>query len=169
MDADSTGSVEQHPARVYPSRRDRWIVGLLWLIIAFCVASMVYIFYTVTSIAIIIAQESLFLILVAFCLSILRNTYYVLENDHLLIRSGWFRWRTPFVDIVEVTPSRKIWSSAALSMDRLYVRHRKLTSSSYISPEDKEGFLQDLASRSNELVFRGDRVVRNDDLEQDPD
>jgi membrane protein YdbS with pleckstrin-like domain len=169
MDVDSTDSVEQYPAKVYPSKRDRWIVGLLWLIIAFCVASMVYIFYTVTSIAVIIAQESLFLVLDAFCLSILRNTYYVLEDDYLLIRSGWFRWRTPFIDILEVTPSRKIWSSAALSMDRLYVRHRKLPSSSYISPEDKEGFLRDLASRSNQLVFQGDRVVRNDDLDHNPE
>jgi hypothetical protein len=167
MDGNSAGSVEQYPAKVYPSKRDRWIVGLLWLVIVFCVASMTYVFYTVTSIAAIIAQQSLFLLLVAFCLSILRNTYYVLEDDHLLIRSGWFRWRTPFVDILEVTPSRKIWSSAALSMDRLYVRHRKLPSSSYISPEDKDGFLRDLASRSTHLVFQGDRVIRVDDVKHD--
>lgn len=160
MNADTTSPANELQAKVYRSKRDSWIVGALWLVIAFCVASMVYVFYTVTSIASIIAQQSLFLILVAFCLSILRNTYYVLEGDHLLIRSGWFRWRTKFADIEEVSPSRKIWSSAALSMDRLYVRHRVARSSSYISPEDKEGFMRDLASRSPDLVFENDRVVR---------
>jgi hypothetical protein len=124
---------------------------------------MVYVFYAVDSIASIIAQETLFLILVAFCLSILRNTYYVLERDQLLIRSGWFRWRTHYADIEDVTPTRKAWSSAALSMDRLYVRHRTARSSSYISPEDKEGFLRDLASRTPDLVFQVDRVIRLDE------
>jgi hypothetical protein len=100
--------------------------------------------------------------MVAFCLSILRNTYYVLESDHLFIRSGWFRWRTHYSDIVEVRPSRAIWSSAALSMDRLYVRHRRVPASSYISPEDKEGFMRDLAFRSPDLVFQDGRVVRID-------
>lgn len=160
MNAESVRPGNDFLAKIYPSKRDRWIVGLLWLIIAFCVASMVYIFYTVTSIAIIIAQQSLFLLLVAFCLSILRNTYYVLESEHLLIRSGWFRWRTRYSDIEEVRPSRKIWSSAALSMDRLYVRHRRARSSSYISPVNKEGFMRDLASRSPDLVFDDGRVVR---------
>jgi hypothetical protein len=160
MNAKSAGPNHGLVHKIYPSKRDKWLVSLLWLIIAFCVASMVYIFYTVTSIAIIIAQESLFLILVAFCLSILRNTYYVLEDDYLLIRSGWFRWRTQYNDIEEVRPSRKIWSSAALSMDRLYVRHRQARFSSYISPEDKEGFMRQLAAHAPGLVFEGDRLVR---------
>lgn len=160
MDVESAIPVNEFPTKVYRSKRDAWIVGVLWLVIVFCVASMIYVFYAVTSIASIIAQESLFLVLVAFCLSILRNTYYVLEGHQLLIRSGWFRWRTQYADIQEVTPSRKAWSSAALSMDRLYVRHRNARSSSYISPEDKEGFLRDLASRSPDLVFDDDRVIR---------
>lgn len=165
MKASETSPSDENPAKVYPSKRDWWIVGILWLVIVFCVASMLYIFYAVTSIPTIIAQQALFLIMVAFCLSILRNTYYVLEDDHLLIRSGWFRWRTLFAEIEEVAPTRKAWSSAALSMDRLHVRHRISRSSSYISPEDKEGFLRDLASRSPHLVLEGDRVVRIDKVE----
>lgn len=160
MTNDSQEPIQGFPTSVYPSKRDTWLVAVLWAVILFCVASMVYIFYAVTSPVAIIVQESLFLFLVAFCLSILRNTYYVLEGDHLLIRSGWFRWRTKYADIEEVTPSRKAWSSAALSLDRLYVRHHNLRSSSYISPEDKEGFMRDLASRSPALVFQGGKVVR---------
>jgi membrane protein YdbS with pleckstrin-like domain len=137
MTPDQSSEKLNLPAKVYPSKRDRWLVGVLWFVIVFSIASMLFVFYTVTSIVSIITQVALFLVIVAFCLSILRNTYYVLEGDQLLIRSGWFRWRTKFVDIEEVTPSRKAWSSAALSMDRLYVRHRTLRSSSYISPEDK--------------------------------
>jgi hypothetical protein len=163
MPNDQDSQTVDLPTKVYYSKRDRWLVGVLWFVIVFSIASMLFVFYTVTSVVSIIAQVSLFLIMVAFCLSILRNTYYVLEGDHLLIRSGWFRWRTELADIEEVTPSRKAWSSAALSMDRLYVRHRKLRSSSYISPEDKEGFLRDLASRSPDLVQMGDKIVRVDE------
>ena len=149
MPNDQDSQTVDLPTKVYYSKRDRWLVGVLWFVIVFSIASMLFVFYTVTSVVSIIAQVSLFLIMVAFCLSILRNTYYVLEGDHLLIRSGWFRWRTELADIEEVTPSRKAWSSAALSMDRLYVRHRKLRSSSYISPEDKEGFLM----KKDEIAF----------------
>ncbi|UCG24067.1 MAG: PH domain-containing protein [Chloroflexota bacterium] len=167
MTDDIQDQAQEFPRSVYHSKRDTWLVAVLWAVILFCVASMVYVFYTVTSIVAIIAQESLFLILVAFCLSILRNTYYVLEGDRLLIRSGWFRWRTKLADIEEVIPSRKAWSSAALSLDRLYVRHRNLRSSSYISPEDKEGFMRDLASRSPALVYQDGKVLRIRDDESD--
>jgi hypothetical protein len=167
MSANLPNEVNDYPAKVYPSKRDTWLVGVLWAVILFCVTSMVYIFYAVTSTMSIIAQETLFLVLVAFVLSILRNTYYVLEKDQLLIRSGWFRWRTEYADIEEVTPSRKAWSSAALSLDRLYVRHRNLRFSSYISPEDKEAFMRDLASRSPHLVHVDNRVVRVSEIEND--
>jgi uncharacterized membrane protein YbhN (UPF0104 family) len=166
MNAEDATPGNDSPSKVYRSKRDGWLVGLLWFIIAFCVAGMVYIFYAVSSIPTIIAQEALFLILVAFTLSILRNTYYVLESDHMLIRSGWFRWRTKYSDIVEVRPTRKIWSSAALSMDRLYIRHRLLRSSSFISPEDKEEFMRDLATRAPGLVFEGNRLVRREPTEK---
>lgn len=160
MNADSVTPGDDSPAKVYPSKRDKWIVGLLWLIIVICVASAVYLFYTDISVVALIVQESIFLILVTFCLSILRNTYYVLKDDHLFIRSGWFRWRTPYEEIEEVRPTRKMWSSAALSMDRLYIRHRRAHLSSFISPQDKEAFMRDLASRSPDLVFEGDRLVK---------
>jgi len=165
MNENSSTPGDDSPAKVYPSKRDTWLVGLLWLIIAVCVASAVYLFYTDISIGALIIQEAMFLILVAFCLSILRNTYYVLKDDHLFIRSGWFRWRTPYEEIEEVRPTRKIWSSAALSMDRLYIRHRKAQLSSYISPEDKEGFMRDLASRAPDLVLQGDRLVKIQNIE----
>ncbi len=165
MNAESVSPGDNSPAKVYPSKRDWWIVGLLWLIIVICVASAVYLFYLDISVAALIIQESLFLILVAFCLSILRNTYYVLEDDHVFIRSGWFRWRTPYDEIEEVRPTRQFWSSAALSMDRLHIRHRRARLSSFISPEDKEGFMRDLASRSPDLVFEGDRLVKIQNIE----
>jgi len=160
MSVDQPQEVKEFPTRIYPSKRDLWIVAILWAIILFSLASIVYIFYTVTSIASIIAQESFFLIIVAFCLSILRNTYYVLEGDHLLVRSGWFRWRIKLADIEEVAPTRKLWSSAALSVDRLYVRHGSSRAGTYISPEDKDGFMRDLAARSPDLVLAEEKVVR---------
>ena len=54
MNANTATPHMSYPNKVYPSKRDWWIVGLLWLSIAFCVASMIYIFYALDSIAIII-------------------------------------------------------------------------------------------------------------------
>ena len=98
--------------------------------------------------------------IIAFCLSSLRSTNYTIKVESLEVRSGPFRWTIQFEDIEEVVPSRKAWSSAALSMDRLYVHHKGPAGGTYISPEDKGFFLEKLAERAPSLMLEIDRVVR---------
>ena len=76
---------------------------------------------------------------------LLRTTTYTFDADILLVRSGPFSWRVPIRDIRRVTPTRNPLSSPAFSLDRLRIEYgnRALM----ISPDDKEGFLEELRRR----------------------
>ena len=148
--------------KIYYSKRDPWIVFLLWALITFATVSAVVITFSSSAILRLLVLEALFLGLVAFCLSILRSTYYTLTDDLLHVRSGPFRWTIEFGTIEEVVPARNFYSSAALSLDRLHIRQKGTRSSTYISPKDKKSFLQELAMRSPNLVFSFDRVIQAD-------
>ena len=68
------------------------------------------------------------------------RTYYVVDQTTLRIVSGPFRWRIPLDEIKSVTPSRSLWSSPALSLDRLsidYGNGRRVM----VSPAEKQAFL----------------------------
>jgi hypothetical protein len=145
---------------LFPSKRDAWLVGILWLVILVSAAGAMYTFTLSLSIVSLFVQEVMWVGIVAFCFSILRSTYYTIKADSLEVRSGPFRWTIQFEDIKEVIPSRKAWSSAALSMDRLYVHHNGPAGGTYISPENRGYFLEMLAERAPSLRLEGDRVVR---------
>jgi hypothetical protein len=145
---------------IFPSKRDGWLVGTLWLVILVSAAGAVYTFTLSLSIVSLFVQEVMWIGIMAFCLSILRSTYYTIKADSLEVRSGPFKWTIQFEDIEEVIPSRKAWSSAALSMDRLYVHHKGPAGGTYISPENKSAFLEKLAERAPSLRVEGDRVVQ---------
>ena len=160
MNDESRNSVVSQDELVYPSKRDTWIVGALWLVIIASVAGAIAAFSLSLSVISLLIQEAVWLGIIAFCVSILRSTNYTIKADSLLIRSGPFRWTVPFDDIEEVIPSRKAWSSAALSMDRLYVKHKGSAGGSYISPENKQEFLEKLAARAPALRLEENRLVR---------
>jgi len=90
----------------------------------------------------VVAIVILLLVLLAL-LSTFTSTYYRIEGDELLIRSGLFRWRVPIEAIESIEPTRDPWSSPALSLDRLRIHYRKNGGGSdiLISPDDKEGFI----------------------------
>ena len=155
--------VQNYPQKIYPSKRDTWIVAILGAIIIFCTAGAIYVTYQPLSILAMLFQELLYVGAVAFTVSILRSTYYTLKDDELLVRSGPFRWTIALEEIVSVTPSRTLLSGAALSLDRLIIQHGDSRHGTIISPEDKELFLRDLASRSSKLQFESDRVIRVED------
>jgi hypothetical protein len=83
----------------------------------------------------------LMVLVLALLLWFFMRTYYVVGNGELKIVCGPFAWRISLVDIVAVEPSRALWSSPALSMDRLKISygHGK---SVLVSPADRRGFLK---------------------------
>jgi hypothetical protein len=147
--------------QVYPSKRDRWIVVLLWagaVVMLFVAGNL----WRVQAPFVFRLPISLLLILVAaFVLWTLYGTRYTLTESTLTIRSGPFRWVIDTEVIAEVFPTRNPLSSPACSLDRLQIRYGKSRLVIMISPQDKAGFLRDLAARSPGLKLNGDRVLRD--------
>jgi len=164
MSQESTDVNPELDDLVFPSKRDVWIVGVLWLIVLVASGAAIAAFTMSLSLVSLIVQEAMWLGFMAFCLSILRSTNYTIKAESLVVRSGPFRWTIQFEDIREVVPSRKAWSSAALSMDRLYINHKSSAGGTYISPEKKQLFLENLAVRASSLSLEGDRLIRAESI-----
>lgn len=77
------------------------------------------------------------------------NTYYMVENNILIIKSLVFRWKINIDDITQIEPTHNPLSSPALSLDRLKIYYMKNgeISSVMISPKDKERFFQAINKR----------------------
>lgn len=77
------------------------------------------------------------------------NTYYMVENNTLIIKSLVFRWKINIDDITQIEPTHNPLSSPALSLDRLKIYYMKNgeISSVMISPKDKERFFQAINKR----------------------
>lgn len=87
---------------------------------------------------------------------------YEVTGSELIIRAGVMRWRIALATIVNVEPTRNPLSSPAGSLDRLRIRYQRGARVGWIqsSPEDKQAFLLELASRDPALRLEGDRLSR---------
>jgi len=77
------------------------------------------------------------------------NTYYVVDQNKLIIKSMVFRWKINIDDITKIEETHNPLSSPALSLDRIKIYYFKNGSvnSIMISPKDKEGFFQAINKR----------------------
>lgn len=70
---------------------------------------------------------------------LLFSTGYWVDAEKVRVRAGPFTWIIPIKDIDSVRPSRALWSSPAMSFDRILIRYagkRRIL----LSPADKKGF-----------------------------
>ncbi|HUJ15748.1 MAG TPA: PH domain-containing protein [Thermoanaerobaculia bacterium] len=130
----------------FESKRDLWLVLVLRLMPIFVLAIVGGIWYVQHGDlrGPIVGAIVLILFELFFFEWMFRSTYYVIEGDTLLIRSGIVRWRIAIREIRSVTPTRSAISSPALSLDRLridYGRKRIL-----ISPANRDRFIEMLRS-----------------------
>ena len=156
----STYDSSAFPERRFPSKRDLWLVIVLWA----AALGLVYGSIDVATSPTPAVFKALFLLI---CIPsavlipwILYGTSYTLTEETLLIRCGPFRNRVPVSAIQEVTPSRSPMSSPACSLDRLHIQYRGSRHGILVSPSDKQSFLQDLAGLDSQLSLQGDRIVR---------
>ncbi|NLW17685.1 MAG: PH domain-containing protein [Firmicutes bacterium] len=128
---------------------DWWLGLLIWLTIAMLLSML----------AIAPAGERVRVLLLSlpalvFMLWIYFGTYYELKDAYLYCRSGPFVARIPYDAIKSIRLSRNPLSSMALSLNRIEIIY---TSSSifggliYISPPDREWFIQQLEQRCSRL------------------
>ena len=87
-------------------------------------------------------------------ISMVWPVYYVLENDRLIIRFGWFRSKINYEIISGIKPSSNLLSSPALSVDKIRINYKGKVGFVLISPNNKEEFMKDLASRTKHLEYK---------------
>jgi len=148
---------------VYRSKKDWWLVCLVWGAVAAPFLVGVYnllapggnlqLGWTLVRASVITGAVVLIL---TFPLD------YEITTTHVVARSGVMRWRVPLDSIDEVSPARDPASAPAWSLDRLRIEYREgaRTRTLYIAPEDKRAFMRDLADGAAGLELRGERVVR---------
>ncbi|MCX5842577.1 MAG: PH domain-containing protein [Deltaproteobacteria bacterium] len=147
--------------QVYESKRDGWLVVMLWVaaIIMLVAAGNIWVARAPFIFRLLIAV--LLILMTVFVLWVLYGTRYTLSDTTLLVQSGPFRWVIDLVAITEVFPTRNPLSSPACSLDRLHIRYHSSPLGLMISPRDKVKFLLDLVARSPGLKMEGDKVVRD--------
>ena len=83
---------------------------------------------------------------------LLFGTWYVVEDEILIIRAGPKFWEIPVVDIHGVKKSRSTSSSPALSLERIEIRYGN-NQRVLVSPEDVEGFLEAIQQSIDDEPF----------------
>ncbi len=93
-----------------------------------------------------VAGSSIFaFVLVA---SLLLRTHYTIDGNELKIVSGPIRRIVKISEISRISESNALWSSPALSLDRLKIEYAN-TKRVLISPDDKAGFLKAIGRTSD--------------------
>lgn len=151
------------PSRVYPSKRDVWLMVALWASTAGMVWAAGSVWFSDEPMAFRLIMVLVMLASAALVGSLLYMTGYWMTSDQLVIRSGPFSWRVPLRSIHEVVPSRSLLSGPALSLDRLHVRYGSSKWGVLISPAEKDDFLREMVLRAPGLVRDGDRLVSSGD------
>lgn len=150
----------QGRAVVYRSKRDWWLVLLLWTSAIGMGVAAAAVWTEPGPVGRRIGLAALLALFAVFALWVLYSTRYSFERDALVVRSGPFRWRVRLDSIEEVVPTRNPLSSPACSLDRLRIRYAGSRIGIMVSPESKGSFLRDLVARAPGLELVGDRVMR---------
>ena len=165
-------SINPTQNRYFPSKRDRWIVGLIGLgIVVSVVGGIVPSVLTGASWRELAMMGSLVVGLDVLMLWVLYGTGYTIKSDRLIIRCGPFSFCIWLNAIESITPTRSPWSSPACSIDRLKIVYGLSQQSIMISPADKPGFLSAIVQQCPTLVLLHDRVRKRThslDLTVDP-
>jgi len=150
--------------RYFPSKRDWWIVGLIWMgLLISVIGGMVPLVIAGVSWSELVLVLGLLLGMDFLMLWVLYGTGYTVTQDQLLIRCGPFGFRVRLDAIDSITPTRSPWSSPACSIDRLKIVYGFSQESLMISPTDKPGFLSAIVQQCPALVVFHNEVRKKTD------
>lgn len=145
--------------RYFPSKRDGWIVGLIWgSVFISVIGGIVPLAVSGNSLKEAILVVAILVVMDGLMLWVLYRTGYFVTRELLLIRCGPFSFRVPLSDIETISPTSSLLSSPACSIDRLRIVYGLSRQSLMISPADKPGFLSAIVQQCPALVVLHDRV-----------
>jgi hypothetical protein len=155
----------QSPDLYFPSKRDWWIVALIWLgVLVSLAGGIVPLVVGGASWTEMILVVSLLVGMDSLMLWVLYGTGYTITPGRLLIRCGPMSFGVRLDSIEFIFPTRSPWSSPACSLDRLRIVYGLSQQSIMISPEDKSGFLSAIVQQCPTLVVLHDRVRKKTDF-----
>jgi hypothetical protein len=79
---------------------------------------------------------------------------YAVTDRELIVRQGWLRWRMPLERVQVLKATRAIWSSPALSLDRIEIRTDRGVWL-LVSPSDRAGFVAAVRARAPHVRLEG--------------
>ncbi len=148
----------------YRSKKDTWLVallcGIVLLLFALCILYLLLPGVPKGAAWLVLILD---IALGAFFLALITTTYYEITPAALVVHSVGLHREIPLGAIQQVFPTRNPLTGPALSLDRLQVDYSIDGQARFalISPEDKLGFMQDLAANAQDLEVTTDgRVVR---------
>ena len=148
----------------FPSKRDWWIVGLIWLgVMVSLVGGIMPLVVAGASWSEGLLVVSLLVGMDSLMLWVLYGTGYTITPDRLLIRCGPFTFPVTIHGIDSITPTRSPWSSPACSLDRLKVVYGLSRQSIMVSPADKAGFLSAIVQQCPSLIVLHNQVRKKAD------
>jgi hypothetical protein len=148
----------------FPSKRDWWIVGLIWLgVMVSLVGGIMPLVVAGASWSEGLLLVSLLVGMDSLMLWVLYGTGYTITPDRLLIRCGPFTFPVTIHGIDSITPTRSPWSSPACSLDRLKIVYGLSHQSVMISPSDKSGFLSAIVQQCPSLIVLHNQVRKKAD------
>jgi hypothetical protein len=161
---DTMAAHDKSQDRYFPSKRDGWIVGVIWgsLLIS-VVGGMIPLALPGNSLLEAILVVVVLVAMDGLMLWVLYGTGYWVTQDLLLIRCGPLSFRVRLADIESITPTRSLLSSPACSIDRLKIVYGFSQQSLMISPADKPGFLSAIVQQCPHLVVLDNQVRKKTD------
>jgi len=132
----------------FKSKVDTWIALLLVAVVTMDVAFIIFIMMGTENPADKMRVVGIMLGVLLLLVWLSSRTYYAVDDKMLRVVSGPFRWKIAIDEIKSVTPTRSLWSSPAMSLDRLrivYGKGRRVM----VSPADRQGFLRAIGHDEN--------------------
>ncbi|MES5953911.1 PH domain-containing protein [Bacillus fungorum] len=129
----------------FPSKKDAWLYPIFFVVIGACFAP-------------IFAGREYFLLFFTIPLAILFmwswfSTKYIVEEETIIIRSGFVKKRIFIRDIKQISNTKNPIAAHALSFDRLeivYGAHQ----TEIISPKDKEQFISHVKNKNPHIEIK---------------
>lgn len=79
------------------------------------------------------------------------RTYYVIEDNHLIVHYSFFKRKINIFQIKEVKETINFLSAPACSFDRLLIKGNRIKT--IISPKEKEDFISHLLKINPNIIF----------------
>lgn len=138
----------------FNSKKDKWLTFLIWGVIIFPVFILMtsYISGDMGMTPFIIIAL-LFIILDIFVLWAWYTTYYVLEDDALIIKSGPIKKVVKYSSIQSLQKTSNPLSSPALSMQRIEIVYNRYQVT-LVSPIHRDQFIAHLREMRPEIVLK---------------